>query len=374
MSAIRKSSFLVACLVVLVCSMFMAPSAYAAQGAGGESQQPSTRLLAATSDDVADESVTLTSLYDVILEIYDTRTVTPYYDELYSERYNVYSYTMKDRAYTGKQICPAVKVAIDTNEDYDNWFESKLVHLTRGKDYTVAYRNNVNVGTASVIVTGIGEYTGSVTRTFKIGYPISKVSIAKVKPIVYQGKAVKPALKVKYAGKTLMSGTDYKVTYKANTKAGIAKAMITGKGRYVGTKTVSFRITKGSLKKAKVSSVKTQTYTGSAVKPTPTVKLGGVTLKKGVDYTIAYSNNKRVGTAKLTIKGIGSFTGQKTISFKIKRAASKSKTSSGGTVYITDTGAKFHRGSCRWLQWSKHAISRSEAISQGYEACKVCKP
>lgn len=44
------------------------------------------------------------------------------------------------------------------------------------------------------------------------------------------------------------------------------------------------------------------------------------------------------------------------------------------TVYITKTGAKFHLGSCHHLRRSKIAIKRSEAIAQGYEACKVCRP
>lgn len=41
-------------------------------------------------------------------------------------------------------------------------------------------------------------------------------------------------------------------------------------------------------------------------------------------------------------------------------------------VYITETGTKYHRGSCRWLEHSKIEISKSEAISQGYTACGTC--
>lgn len=48
--------------------------------------------------------------------------------------------------------------------------------------------------------------------------------------------------------------------------------------------------------------------------------------------------------------------------------------SSGGTVYITDTGSKYHRNGCRYLNESKHAVSCSWATSNGYEPCKVCKP
>jgi hypothetical protein len=44
------------------------------------------------------------------------------------------------------------------------------------------------------------------------------------------------------------------------------------------------------------------------------------------------------------------------------------------TVYITDTGAKYHSTSCRHLRRSKHPISLRDAKAQGYGACKVCRP
>lgn len=44
------------------------------------------------------------------------------------------------------------------------------------------------------------------------------------------------------------------------------------------------------------------------------------------------------------------------------------------TVYITDTGSKYHRDGCRYLSRSKHAISLSDAQSMGYDACSVCRP
>lgn len=44
------------------------------------------------------------------------------------------------------------------------------------------------------------------------------------------------------------------------------------------------------------------------------------------------------------------------------------------TVYITDTGAKYHMSGCRYLRQSSHPISLSAAKAQGYTACKVCDP
>ena len=43
-------------------------------------------------------------------------------------------------------------------------------------------------------------------------------------------------------------------------------------------------------------------------------------------------------------------------------------------VYITNTGEKYHKSGCRYLKDSKIEISLSEAQSQGYDACGVCKP
>lgn len=44
------------------------------------------------------------------------------------------------------------------------------------------------------------------------------------------------------------------------------------------------------------------------------------------------------------------------------------------TVYITDTGERYHRGDCQYLRYSKHAVSLKEAKRQGYTPCKVCRP
>ncbi|WP_288623984.1 hypothetical protein [uncultured Brachyspira sp.] len=43
-------------------------------------------------------------------------------------------------------------------------------------------------------------------------------------------------------------------------------------------------------------------------------------------------------------------------------------------VYIAKTGKKYHLENCRTLRGEKEAIDLNEAIKNGYEACKVCKP
>ena len=61
----------------------------------------------------------------------------------------------------------------------------------------------------------------------------------------------------------------------------------------------------------------TQTYTGKALKPAVTIKHGKYILKKGTDYTVKYSKNKKIGKAKATITFKGNYKGTKTVYFDI---------------------------------------------------------
>ena len=77
------------------------------------------------------------------------------------------------------------------------------------------------------------------------------------------------------------------------------------------------------LSGAKVSGLNASyAYTGKAITPAVTVKLGSQTLKAGEDYSLSYSDNKKVGTAKLTISGNESYYGSIRLTFEIKAAAS----------------------------------------------------
>lgn len=152
---------------------------------------------------------------------------------------------------------------------------------------------------------------------------INAKSIAKAKiklsksSYTYDGKAKKPSVTVKIGGKKLAK-SDYTVTYENNIKAGTAKVTVTGKGKYKDSVTKKFKITKRSIAKAKVKLAKSSyPLLGKAVTTTATVKVGGKKLKEGTDYTIAYKNNKKVGTATAVIKGKGNYNGSVKKTFKI---------------------------------------------------------
>lgn len=71
---------------------------------------------------------------------------------------------------------------------------------------------------------------------------LNDVSIAKIAAQPYTGKAVKPAIKVTFKGKTLKQGSDYTISYANNVKKGTASVTVAGKGSYTGTKKATFAI------------------------------------------------------------------------------------------------------------------------------------
>lgn len=120
--------------------------------------------------------------------VYDSASIPAYRADTYKAQhgYSVanMSISLSDYwyGYTGKAIQPAVAVTLD--------YSTKL---RPGIDYTVAYKNNVNAGTASVIVTGKGNYGGTATETFNITQlSLSSASISKIPIQDYTGKAKNP--------------------------------------------------------------------------------------------------------------------------------------------------------------------------------------
>lgn len=214
--------------------------------------------------------------------------------------------------YTGSAIAPVPTVKIGSTT------------LASGTDYTVSYKNNTNVGTATVTITGKGNYSGGKSITFSItAKSISGATVSGVSAnYEYTGAAIKPTPTVALNGKTLTLNSEYNVAYSSNTNAGTATVTVNGIGNYTGSKSVTFKITAKSIAGASVSGIAdSYNYTGSAIKPTPTVTLSGKTLTSGTDYTVSYSNNTNAGTATVAIVGKGNYTGTVTKNFTIKKAA-----------------------------------------------------
>lgn len=127
----------------------------------------------------------------------------------------------KNIIYSGSELKPSVKV-------YYNWDNMFSVQLKEGSDYNVTYSDNINVGTATAIVTGIGAYSGTKKVTFTIeSKKISSPTFDGLKPeYTYTGQKVEPEFAL-MDGDTVISSSEYEVSYSGNTEVGTATITIT---------------------------------------------------------------------------------------------------------------------------------------------------
>lgn len=214
--------------------------------------------------------------------------------------------SIPDQTYTGYQVCPTLTIYTSNGM------------LREGTDYTLSYTNNISIGTAYVMVTGIGAYSGTKQMTFRIVAPgISTATVTAIPDQLYTGYAITPSVTVSLNGTMLIQNVDYYVSYSNNRNVGTANVTITGRGNYSGSRSLTFRILAKDLANATVGSISTQKYTGNDITPSVTVKIGENTLTRNVDYTLTYYDNREPGTASIVIRGTGTCTGSKTVTFKI---------------------------------------------------------
>ena len=212
--------------------------------------------------------------------------------------------------YTGEDIEPDVTVSTDFAE------------LEQGKDYTIEYFDNNEIGQGTIVVYGQGHYTGLKILSFDItGISIAGASVTGIEDAEETGAQITFDLEVSLNGKTLIEGTDYEVNYANNVEAGEATVTITGAGIYTGEIVKTFNIIKRDFTKAVISGVGTMTYTGSEIKLPLVIKYNGDALVEDTDYVTVYENNINKGAAKVTITGIGRYLGSTTKSFYINAAS-----------------------------------------------------
>lgn len=122
--------------------------------------------------------------------------------------------------YTGAEAKPSVTV------------KEGAKTLKEGTDYTVSYQNNINIGTARVIVTGKGHYTGTVEKTFAIAAKTGsihtagayKYKISNANEVAFVGLKSAKTSKVNIPGTVKIGGKDFKVTSIANNALKKSKA------------------------------------------------------------------------------------------------------------------------------------------------------
>ena len=235
--------------------------------------------------------------------------------------------TLAAQTYTGADITPAITVKDGSST------------LASGTDYTAAFANNRNAGTATVTITGKGNYSGTATANFTINAKaLTGDMIEAIPPQQYaEGNAIEPLVTVKYNTRELLEGRDYTLAYSNNTSAGTATVTITGTGNYTGTASANFLITAPKdIEDLEVAAIPDQTYTGEAITPTPVLKDGSYTLVLNTDYTISYLNNTAAGNARVIVSGTGSYSGTRQITFRIVAPAlSSSSTPSSSSSSLT---------------------------------------
>ena len=264
--------------------------------------------------------------------------------------------------YNGEEQEPRVRVSLQkkvkdengktvtqttTLREYDDYYKDG--------DYKVSYLKNIDAGTATVVITGVGGYTGTVKKNFKITQADlaaegteAKIGVADSIPFAKNG--AKPAIVVtaKLANGntvTLKEGKDYTVTYANNKAVSEGKNLtekklplitVKGKGNFKGSVKQTFTITNKSLADAvnpitvTVADVPANKNKGKFVSKPVVTDADGVKLKEKTDYTLTYSLlmangeetkldvkkdvvNEPGSTVRITITGVGNYRGEDSV-------------------------------------------------------------
>lgn len=138
---------------------------------------------------------------------------------------------LKTRAFTGKPLTQALTITYGGKK------------LVNGRDYTLTWKNNKNIGTASVTIKGKGKYNGSVTKKFRITvqknavytvsrlkYKISSADTSGKGTVVFTGATDKAARKALTIPTTVkIGGKSFRVTAIGTSAMSGAKKLTTVK-------------------------------------------------------------------------------------------------------------------------------------------------
>ena len=270
----------------------------------------------------------------------------------------VISFSTDTFPYTGAPICPTATVSLDGTP------------LEEGKDFLCVYRKNVRPGAAAVTVYGMGAYGGFAGTSFTIA-PITAAVVASAAQAsapcdLTGGATVMPptvdeifpfawnsstngwcaggdeafAATVSVIPQTGASGDPASWSDAAEAvvitnacgegtvawlpeMVGYYKAVLAVNGAPKATACLDLSNTEGLSKGTPLDdftlelSVSSVPCKGHFVEPDVTVSKEGVTLVRGVDYSVEYADNLYAGTATVTVRGIGHYTGSVSTTFEI---------------------------------------------------------
>lgn len=269
--------------------------------------------------------------------------------------------------YTGSPITPQIAVVFGSDT------------LRPGIDYTATFANNVNVGTATVTVTGQGVYSGTIVRTFEIvAKNVARCSFGSVETRQYNGQATSQNLMVTDGGRALVLNQDYSITYVNNTNPGTATIQIAGLGNYGGVKTIRYNI-----------EVKPMTNISASKVTKNSVKLSWSPVDHAEGYAIYNGSNRLVAKTQSTSYTVKKLSSMKSYKYRVRPY----KISDGATYYgdfsntvsvvtlpSTPGSVKVKAGSRQAkISWKKvsgvtgYEVYRSTKKSSGYKRVTTIK-
>ena len=202
--------------------------------------------------------------------------------------------------------------------------EAKVTSVKAGNldvpedSYEVTGNKATKVGTYTVTVTGKGNFKGTAQAQWSIVPDAEAVFALTLNPteFVYDGTEKKPAVTVKVGETVLVEDTDYTLAFENNVNAGTAKVTATGKGNYVGTKTVEFTIAQAEITAFELAATKFVYNKQEQVAQVVSVSAGTLVVPEE-GYEVSGNKATEVGTYTVTVTGKGNFKGELKAQFTI---------------------------------------------------------
>ncbi|WP_143040111.1 beta strand repeat-containing protein [Xylanibacter ruminicola] len=232
-----------------------------------------------------------------------------------------------DQPYTGSAIEPDLVITYEGTA------------LVKDVDYEVTYSNNTIVGTATITITGKGNYAGTTSKTFTIVKATPTVTApAAVENLIYTGGSLNLVAAGTTDFGTLLYSTDgnnYSADIPTETNAGTYTVYykVAGDANHNDVSgSIEVTITQKAVTNDGITvTIPSQTWTGSGLTPVITVKDGETELIKNTDYTVTAPSGtiQDAGDYTYTISGVGNYSGEKAATFTI---SPKAVTNDGITI------------------------------------------
>ncbi len=246
-------------------------------------------------------------------------------------------------------------------------------------DSTTWQVNALKVGTVTLTASRLGDHAFVPAENVEITLTVIPKHIAAgdftidLESKAYTGEEIKPSV----TSETLVVGRDYEVAYSnnVNVASNAATITITGKGNYTATVSKTFAIVPKALNETEftVSGYEeSYGFTSFAIEPEVTVNWGDVLLVKDTDYSVAFADNTNVGTATITITGIGNYSESVAATFEIMPAAFEgsisidSNTASITTGTVLTANTTLATGDVLTYQWKRNGEDIADATANTY--------